>query len=199
MRTIILTLVLAAMLALTVGCANPSGRADDPLSGDAADNTAEIAVLYRDILSGMGEDALEGCVDLSPAQCGEIMDRLGNAGYSAFDYGRTLDMTNADSVKAFFSDTVKEKSLRLLEVCQDGGLLSHHISLGADDTLTLTRIAWEDGTPKTTYSRSYELTSVELKNGTVVYDYYWPENPEGTKHDGHVDTHEEIVLKHSNN
>lgn len=168
-------------------------------SGEAVrKDCEETAALYADRLSdGSGE--FYG-INLSDDALIEIAGVLGQAGLTAIDVGQQGEMTNSVAVDDFFAAASSGESARLCiyELCYDGGFIRHELeSSGAGQSVRITRLAWQMGKANVTWSEKYSLTALDYSNGTLYYEYYMPDNPEGSNHDGHVDTSMSFVVKKS--
>lgn len=130
-------------------------------------------------------------INLSNSDFANIVSILGGAGLTAIDAGQSCTMTNSGAVDSFFSGG-KAGTLCIYEICIDGGLIRHELTA---DSVRLTRLAWRRGEAEVTYSVKYSLTRLEYSSGQLSYEYYMPDNPEGSSHDGHVDTSKSFTVK----
>lgn len=164
-------------------------------AGDAGESI-QYAGLYRDVLYRGGE--VPTGINLSEQETAAIVGALEAAGLVAFDSARQLPVTNPEDVYSFFEavETGGDTVLSLFEVCPDGGFLRRDLAVSGDEReLTLTRLVWNKGEPEISFSSAYEITDLYLsQDGNIVYDYYYPNNPKGENHDGHVDTLQIIAL-----
>lgn len=162
----------------------------------AAESAYVVAGQYWDIYDALYTG---GGLKLTDEQEREIIDRLGSLGYvAAMQYGGT-ETANAGLAAEFMSayDSGSDTRLTVYELCPDAGFLRHELSLTDGElNVTRTRLAWlaGDGTrfqgsePTVTYSETYDVTALYAEDGWLCYDYYLPDNPAGSKHDGHIET-----------
>jgi hypothetical protein len=167
-------------------------------TGDIVEDSKAVALLYEELVfcsdgySGVG-------ISLRDNDFVSILELLAEEGLVAFDSARQEPVTNPQTVYDFFAtleDPNHTGMLTLFELCPDGGFLRHDLqAAGERRALTLTRLTWNGEEPRITYSNTYALTRLALtEDGSIVYDYYFPGNPAGGNHDGHVDTVTQIQL-----
>lgn len=161
------------------------------------EETKRIADIYGDLLSEFPED-ITGGIYLTDQQMQSILGKLGGEGLVAFDYTRQSPLTNTQKVFDFFSDYNAgiNSDLTLIEVTQDGGFLLRNIENSHEGKfLTLVRLSWLEGQAEITFADLYEITELYLSSANcIVYDYFFPNNPQGGNHDGHVETLVSIEL-----
>lgn len=160
----------------------------------AADGYKE---LYLELFSGSG-------LNLTQDKLAPLVSRLGELGYCASALNCSLDMTNPALLNDFFSavDDGRDAELAIYELCPDSGFLCHTLHFRSGELyLTRTRLAWQHGssalqgeTPTVTYSETYALTELYVEDVRLCYDYYIPDNPPGTRHDGHIETFSSIYI-----
>lgn len=171
---------------------------DNTADGDdaAREDCENTAALYADRLTELS-GGFYG-INLSDEELGELVGILGNAGLTATDVGQLGTMTNQGAVDDFFTAIGAGQDARLCiyEICYDGGFIRHELeSAGGARSVRISRLAWQMGKANVTYSEKYSLTALDYSNGTLYYEYYMPDNPEGNNHDGHVDTSMSFVVK----
>ena len=115
-------------------------------------------------------------------------------------------MTNPALLDDFFAAVGEGRAadIAVYELCPDAGFLCHTLHFrGGEYYLTRTRLAWQQGssalqgeTPTVTYSETYALTELYVEDGRLCYDYYIPDNPPGTRHDGHIETFTSLYIGH---
>lgn len=178
---------------------SPDGGSKAPDGDEAAREDCEkTAALYADRLS-IGSGEFYG-INLSDDALIEIAGILGQAGLTAIDVGQQGEMTNSVAVDDFFAAASSGESARvcIYELCYDGGFIRHELeSTGNGQSVRITRLAWQMGKANVTWSEKYSLTALDYSNGTLYYEYYMPDNPEGSNHDGHVDTSMSFAVKKS--
>lgn len=173
--------------------AGPESAYDDDAAREDCEKTA---ALYADRLSDSSGEFYG--INLSDDELREIADVLGQAGLTATDVGRLGEMTNPSAVDEFFAAFTSGESARvcIYELCCDGGFIRHELeSIAGVQSVRISRLAWQMGRASVTYSEKFSLTALDYSNGTLYYEYYMPDNPVGTNHDGHVDTSESFVVK----
>ena len=153
---------------------------------------AQYLDIYDTVYAGGG-------LILSEDEEREIILRLGSLGYTtAMQFGG-IEMENSAALNEFLSsaETGSDAEIAIYELCPDAGFLCHTLHRSGDVCyVTRTRLAWisDDGTrfqgstPCVTYSETYSVTELYVESGWLYYDYYIPDNPPGTKHDGHIET-----------
>lgn len=171
------------------------------LSSAAAEQAYKTAdgykELYLDLFSGNG-------LNLTQDEIAPLAARLGELGCCASVLNCSIDMTNPALLNDFFAavDGGEDADIAIYELCPDAGFLCHTLHFrGGEYYLTRTRLAWQQGssalqgeTPTVTYSETYALTELYVKDGRLFYDYYIPDNPPGTRHDGHIETFTSIYI-----
>ena len=160
----------------------------------AADGYKE---LYLELFSGSG-------LNLTQDKLAPLVSRFGELGYCASALNCSLDMTNPALLSDFFSavDDGRDAELAIYELCPDAGFLCHTLHFRSGELyLTRTRLAWQQSssalqgeTPTVTYSETYSLTELYIDGNRLCYDYYIPNNPPGSRHDGHIDTFTSIYI-----
>lgn len=162
----------------------------------ASAQALQAAGLYQDIYESLYSG---GGFELTEAGAADIISRLGEGGYAAVDSPGSSAMVNSSMLTYFITKAQAGEAaeLTVYELCMDAGLLCHsfHFSDG-NYTVTRTRLAWLQGdgsglqgkTATVTYSDSFEVTELRLEGDCLLYDYFVPNNPPGTNHDGHIDT-----------
>lgn len=187
----------AASSAVVPGSSPEAGGETPP---DAAEKDAlAVAELYRDIFMSVYEKNSAG-IYLTDSETESILKRLGDNGFAAVDGAGLFPMQNADIAEDFLTKWKDGSDARLTvcEIYSDGGFLLHGIVYeNGLAFVMMARVAWLDrgphqlsgDTPTVTFKANYDITSLEMTpDGYLQYDYYMPDNPEGTNHDGHVDT-----------
>lgn len=153
--------------------------------------------LYLDLFSGGG-------LNLTQDEIAPLVARLDELGCCASALNCSIDMTNPALLNDFFTavDDGRDADIAIYELCPDAGFLCHTLHFcGGEYYLTRTRLAWQQGssalqgeTPTVTYSETYALTELHVEDGRLCYDYYIPDNPPGTRHDGHIETFTSIYI-----
>lgn len=171
------------------------------LSTAAAEQAYKAAdaykALYLELFSGGG-------LNLTQDKLAPLAARLGELGYCASALNCSIDMTNPALLDDFFAAVGegRDADIAVYELCPDAGFLCHTLRFrGGEYYLTRTRLAWQQGssalqgeTPTVTYSETYTLTELYVENSCLCYDYYIPDNPPGTRHDGHIETFTSIYI-----
>ncbi|MEG0035974.1 MAG: DUF6070 family protein [Oscillospiraceae bacterium] len=170
-------------------------NAPSNIETDAINIANQYKPIYMEIYSGDNAE-----VNLSEADMKKIVSKLGELGCAAIDAAGRLSMENPQLAKKFFEDKDKgqDVALTIYELCSDAGFVRHDILFfGGDTKVVQTRLAWlDDGpfaiagdVPTVTYSNEYQITTIKYtQDGHLIYEYLMPSNPEGTNHDGHIDT-----------
>lgn len=156
--------------------------------------------LYLKLFSGSG-------LNLTQDEIAPLAARLGELGCCALALNCSIDMTNPALLNDFFAavDEGRDADIAIYELCPDAGFLCHTLHFrGGKYYLTRTRLAWQHGssalqgeTPTVTYSETYALTELYVEDVRLCYDYYIPDNPPGTRHDGHIETFSSIYIGQS--
>lgn len=171
----------------------PENASDDDAAREDCEKTA---ALYADRLSDSSGEFYG--INLSDDELREIVGVLGQAGLTATDVGQLGEMTNPGAVDEFFAAFTSGESARvcIYELCCDGGFIRHELeSTGGAQSVRISRLAWQMGKANVTYSEKFSLTALDYSNGTLYYEYYMPDNPVGSNHDGHVDTSMSFAVK----
>ena len=171
------------------------------LSSAAAEQAYEAADAYKDLYLELFSG---GGLNLTQDKLAPLAARLGELGYCAAALNCSIDMTNPALLNDFFAavDKGRDADIAVYELCPDAGFLCHTLHFrGGEYYLTRTRLAWQQGssalqgeTPTVTYSETYALTELYVEDGRLCYDYYIPDNPPGTRHDGHIETFTSIYI-----
>lgn len=171
------------------------------LSSAAAEQVYEAADAYKDLYLELFSG---GGLNLTQDKLAPLAARLGELGYCASALNCSIDMTNPALLDDFFAavDEARDADIAIYELCPDAGFLCHTLHFrGGEYYLTRTRLAWQQGssalqgkTPTVTYSETYTLTELYVEDGRLCYDYYIPDNPPGTRHDGHIETFTSIYI-----
>ena len=153
--------------------------------------------LYLKLFSGSG-------LNLTQDEIAPLAARLGELGCCASALNCSIDMTNPALLNDFFAavDEGRDADIAIYELCPDAGFLCHTLHFrGGKYYITRTRLAWQHGssalqgeTPTVTYSETYALTELYVEDVRLCYDYYIPDNPPGTRHDGHIETFSSIYI-----
>ncbi len=154
------------------------------------DDCRDIALLYEDKLAALGVENY-AWINLSDEQLHGIVNVLSENGLCAIDVAQLLVMSRTDAVSVFAeSYSLGEPAvLDIYEMCYDGGFIRHRLeSCENSAAITLTRVAWEEKTPVVTYSERYPITKLEITDSSLYYEYFMADNPEGSNHDGHINT-----------
>ncbi len=167
-------------------------------------NQEDIAELYRTVyLASYKGDNVS--VTLSSDNISIIAALLGAEGFVACDSAGSIDVTNPQLVYDFF-DAIQAKQdagICIYQIYSDGGFFSHSINSSASGiSVVQTRLAWlDDGkfalpgeNPTITFTDTFEVKSISLIDGYLHYEYYIPNNPPGSNHDGHIDPVENIRI-----
>lgn len=171
---------------------------------DQSTSQKEVAELYRSVYlaSYKGNNV---SVTLSSEEISKIAALLGSEGFVAGDGAGSFDVSNPQLVFDFF-DAMQAKQgaeICIYQIYSDGGFFSHSIKSSASGiTVVQTRLAWlDDGefalpgeNPTVTFTDCFEVTDISLTDGYLHYEYYIPNNPSGTNHDGHIDPVENIRI-----
>lgn len=165
-----------------------SSQASDGGDEKARQECLDAAALYEQELEP--DDEFYG-INLSDSDFADIVSILGGAGLTATDANQSCAMTNSGAVDNFFNNG-KAGMLCIYELHYDGGLTRHELTA---DSVRLTRLTWRMGEAVVTYSVKYSLTRLDYSNGRLYYEYFMPDNPEGSSHDGHVDTSKSFSVK----
>ena len=171
------------------------------LSSAAAEQAYEAADAYRDLYLELFSG---GGLNLTQDKLAPLAARLGELGYCASALNCSIDITNPALLDDFFAAVGEDRDadIAIYELCPDVGFLCHTLHFrGGEYYLTRTRLAWQQGssalqgeTPTVTYSETYTLTELYVEDGRLCYDYYIPDNPPGTRHDGHIETFTSIYI-----
>lgn len=165
-----------------------SSQASDGGDEQARQECLDAAALYEQELEP--DDEFYG-INLSDSDFADIVSILGGAGLTATDANQNCAMTNSGAVDNFFNNG-KAGTLCIYELHYDGGLTRHELTA---NSVRLTRLTWRMGEAVVTYSVKYSLTRLDYSNGRLYYEYFMPDNPEGSSHDGHVDTSKSFSVK----
>ena len=171
------------------------------LSSAAAEQAYEAADAYKDLYLELFSG---GGLNLTQDKLAPLAARLGELGYCAAALNCSIDMTNPALLNDFFAavDKGRDADIAVYELCPYAGFLCHTLHFRSGEYyLTRTRLAWQQGssalqgeTPTVTYSETYALTELYVEDGRLCYDYYIPDNPPGTRHDGHIETFTSIYI-----
>ena len=153
--------------------------------------------LYLKLFSGSG-------LNLTQDEIAPLAARLGELGYCASALNCSIDLTNPALLDDFFAavDEGRDADIAIYELCPDAGFLCHTLHFrGGKYYITRTRLAWQHGssalqgeTPTVTYSETNALTELYVEDVRLCNDYYIPDNPPGTRHDGHIETFSSIYI-----
>lgn len=183
-----------------------SGHSVASSSENTTDNykaVLAVAELYRPIYEQIFAVSSTQ-INLSREDMQDILDTLGAAGYAVIDNDEEFSMVNSQLVSEYFEsvDSGKNAEVSIYQICSDAGFICNKLTFsGGKTTITMTRVAWlEDGpfalagtTASIMYSRSFEVTAISYsEDGYLDYEYFMPDNPEGTNHDGHIETRVKI-------
>lgn len=163
---------------------------------ETAEKALAAAESYRDLL----EPAYDpGTIHLGlPGELlARIEERLAGEDCAAVDATRQRLPINGALLMDFAQKVESGESAELViyEVCSDGGFIRHWLT--QDDQglwVCQTRLAWDGTAPFIGYDESYEVTVLSCEEGLFRYEYFMPDNPPGSNHDGHIDTVVEISL-----
>lgn len=171
------------------------------LSSAAAEQAYRVADAYMDLYLELFSG---GGLNLTQDKLAPLAARLGELGYCASALNCSIAMTNPALLDDFFAAVGegRDDDIAIYELCPDAGFLCHTLHFrGGEYYLTRTRLAWQQGssalqgeTPTVTYSETYTLTELCVEDGRLCYDYYIPDNPPGTRHDGHIETFTSIYI-----
>ncbi len=176
-----------------------------PSQNNTEDYEAALAVaeLYRPIYEQIFAVSSTQ-VNLSREDMQDILDTLGAAGYAVIDNDEEFDMVNPQLISEYFKnvDSCKNAEVSIYQICSDAGFICNKLTFfGGKTSITMTRVAWLDDGPfalagttaSITYSRSFDVTEISYsEDGYLDYEYFMPDNPEGTNHDGHIETRVKI-------
>lgn len=174
------------------------------LSSAAAEQAYEVADAYKDLYIELFSG---GGLNLTQDKLAPLAARLGELGYCASALNCSIAMTNSALLNDFFTAVGegRDADIAVYELCPDAGFLCHTLHFrGGKYYLTRTRLAWQHGssalqgeTPTVTYSETYALTELYVEDVRLCYDYYIPDNPPGTRHDGRIETFTSIYIGQS--
>lgn len=153
---------------------------------------------YRELYTRAMEGR-EAHLSLPAETLAAIAEALAGSDHAATDTARAIAPCNGEVLTDFHLRVQAGETAEavLYEVCPDGGFIRHELH-GAPDGLWVihTRLSWSaEGEPVLGYSNRYSVTALRCAEGVFYYEYYMPDNPPGTNHDGHVDTFVEVPLK----
>lgn len=176
----------------------PPPAAETPM--EARSETAGAALAAAESYRALFEAAYDpGSIHLGLS--GELLAQIsaGLAGEScaAVDTARQLPVINGALLSEFVQKAERQEAAELViyEICPDGGFIRHRLTQNDRGLwVTQTRLAWEGTEPFVGYDESYAVTALFGDESLFRYEYFMPENPAGSNHDGHIDTVVEIPL-----
>ena len=139
--------------------------------------------------------AAEACEDLltegQRPDMGAVLQRLESLGYPAVDMAGDHPFVNPDLVRAFYADRQggAAQSLDFLRVCLDGGLVYTRFFKEENDWYcALVRVAWENESPKVSYSMQYPLLELRVtEKDYLIFTCDIPDNTAASSHDGYIE------------
>lgn len=171
-----------------------------PAETAEASETAEAALIAAENCRDLFEPAYDpGTIHLGlPSEIlAQMKVRLAGADCVAVDAARLRPVVNgmllADFVQAV--EAGEPAALVIYELCSDGGFIRHRLEQTEQGLwVSQTRLAWKETEPFIGYDERYEVTALSCADGLFRYEYFMPDNPPGSNHDGHIDTVVEISL-----
>lgn len=161
------------------------------------DGCEETARLYEDIVARQGSEDYANAA-LSDEDLGSVVDVMSENGFCAIDAAQSRALSGAEEIYRFDEKCSRGEQavLDVYEMCRDGGFVRHRLERGESSlTVTITRVAWSGKAPVVTRSDRYPVTRLEITENELHYEYYMADNPEGSSHDGHIDTEKTFRLQ----
>lgn len=177
-----------------------SGAGEEALTAQSVSGSGEEALAAAESIRDLFESAYDpGTIHLGLPEelLARIGERLAGTEHAAVDAARQGSAVNGTLLSDFVrrAENGEETALVIYEVCSDGGFIRHALSQsGPGLWVTRTRLAWKGTEPFIGYEESCAVTAVSCEAGLFRYEYFMPDNPPGSNHDGYIDTVVEIPL-----
>lgn len=169
-----------AILVILAGCNKPdNGYTAETGQTKTAENQQgdkirkEISTVCREIYLQSVKDRTPGSLD----SVGEMVKRLGGAGYAVVDQENQVNMENSDQVKDFCKlvGEKEEGQLTLIMVINSGGFVQFDLNTGDGMVeVSATSFSWKDGELTTVYTDNYQAyTWLYTENGYLLFEKYY--------------------------
>lgn len=175
-----LILSIVAILVILAGCSKQNnGSIAETRQTKSAENQQENKI-RKEIFNVCSKIYLESVKDHKTGSLdsvGEMVKRLGSAGYAVVDQNNQVNMENSDQVKNFIKlvGAKQEGKLLLIMVINSGGFVQFDFDTrdGKVD-VSATSLSWNDGELTTIYTDNYQAyTWLYTDNGYLLFEKYY--------------------------
>ncbi|GAA6492485.1 hypothetical protein K280104A7_20490 [Candidatus Bariatricus faecipullorum] len=178
-RRMALAMAVCTGLLLT-GCneEKTSQSAEEEREEQSFRESEKLAEGFRDIYeAALKEDRLD-----TPETAGQIVDFLGQRGYTAVDAGNRVDMVNAGNLKNFFQKVTEGETgeTSFFVVTASGGFTRYDLQTSAEEREVFqSALNWEDGTPQAAYGEYWPMEGWVLTENWLFFSRTRPAGYDG--------------------